>query len=134
MKYYISSALILVLPLFVIAQNWFNSGKPGGAFTLGTINTVSMFNEDNAIGKGIGAQFRIWLGNKLNSQWYFDYITSKEGSIIYRNDYHIGWSLMFYLGNNFYEDKLLQPYFTAGHCFDKSKVAEKEIKQTQPTD
>ncbi len=98
--------------------------NPSGLFSLGTRNTLSIFNEDGSAGKGIGGQFRIRLGKKLNSEWYFDYISSREGSSVYRNDYHIGWSLLFYPGNNFAGDRLLQPYFIAGHCFDKTVVTE----------
>ncbi len=117
LKNTIALAAWLLAPLCLSAQQ-----KPSGTFSLGTRNTVSMFNEDAAIGKGIGGQFRVRLGNKLNSEWYFDYITSKDGSLTYRNDYHIGWSLLFYMGDNFYEDRLLQPYFILGHCFDRSVV------------
>lgn len=88
-----------------------------------------MFNEDGATGKGIGAQFRLRLGKKLNSEWYFDYITSKNNGLhTFRNDYHIGWSLMFYMGGNYYDDRLLQPYLIIGHCFDRSAVAEQGNK------
>lgn len=98
-------------------------------FSIGSRNTVSMFNDDNAIGKGIGAQFRLRLGKKLSSEWYADYIASKNEGLTYRNDYHIGWSLMFYMGHNFYDDRLLQPYFIVGHCFDKSVVGEQRNKE-----
>lgn len=119
---------MLLLPFFGHAQRYNINEKPAGTFSLGTRNTVSMFNEDEAIGKGIGGQFRIRLGNKLNSEWYFDYISSKNGSLTYRNDYHIGWSLMFYMGNNFYDDRVFQPYFIVGHCFDKSQVTDQQDK------
>lgn len=93
-----------------------------GTFSLGTRNTVSMFNEDNAIGKGIGGQFRLQLKKRMNTEWYFDYITSKDGDRTFRNDYHIGWSVMLYTQNNYSFDRLLQPYLIVGHCFDYSKV------------
>jgi len=121
LKNSIALAAWLLVSVCLSAQD-FSSKKPAGTFSLGTRNTVSMFNEDAAIGKGIGGQFRVRLGNKLNSEWYFDYITSKKGSLTYRNDYHIGWSLLFYIGDNYYDDRLLQPYFILGHCFDKSVV------------
>ncbi len=95
-----------------------------GNFSLGTRNTISAFNDDAAIGLGIGGQFRIQLGQKLNSEWYLDYITS-ETDVTKRNDYHIGWSLMFYSKNNNSFNKTLQPYLLVGHCFDYSKVFEK---------
>ncbi len=95
-----------------------------GTYSLGTRNTISAFNDDAAIGLGIGGQFRIQLGQKLNSEWYLDYITS-ETDVTKRNDYHIGWSLMFYSKNNNSFNKTLQPYLLVGHCFDYSKVFEK---------
>jgi hypothetical protein len=99
-----------------------------GTFSTGTRNTVSMFNEDAAIGKGIGGQSRIQFGKQLNTEWYFDYITSKKGSLTYRNDYHIGWSVMLYTKNNNQFDRLFQPYLIAGHCFDYSKVISQKSK------
>ena len=117
-------AIQLAIQVYVQAQN--NTERKAGTFSVGTRNTVSMFNDDDATGKGIGGQFRLRLGNKLNSEWFLDYITSKNGSYTYRNDYHIGWSLMFYPGENGGDDHLLQPYFIAGHCFDKTVVREQK--------
>jgi len=98
--------------------------KAPGTFSLGTRNTFSVFNDDKAAGKGIGGQFRIQAGKHLGSEWFFDYITSKNGDLTYRNDYHIGWSLMFYPGKNVEFNRLLQPYLLAGHCFDYSRLSE----------
>jgi hypothetical protein len=119
---FITAALLLFAPYYLSAQNI------SGTFSLGTRNTISMFNDDDAIGKGIGGQFRIQLGKRINTEWYFDYITSKNGSLTYRNDYHIGWSIMLYPKNNYQFDRLLQPYLIAGHCFDYSKVTEQNNK------
>lgn len=93
-----------------------------GIFSLGTRNTISAFNDDAAIGKGIGGQFRIQLANRLNSEWYFDYITSRKKPYTFRNDYHIGWSVMLYTKNNYRFDRVLQPYLIVGHCFDYTRV------------
>lgn len=95
-----------------------------GMFSLGTRNTFSMFNDDNAVGKGIGGQFRLQFSKRINTEWYFDYITSKNKTYTTRNDYHIGWSIMYYPGNTVDFSKLLQPYLIAGHCFDLSKIKE----------
>jgi hypothetical protein len=110
------------------------SGSPAtsshiGEFSLGTRNTLSLFNHDAGTGTGIGGQFRLQPGKRLNTEWYFDYISSENGSISTRNDYHIGWSVMLYGKNNYAFSKLLQPYFIVGHCFDYSKVMEKNNKQ-----
>ncbi len=128
MKQPLAAAALLLLSLLGHSQRENINERPAGTFGLGTRNTVSMFQEDETLGKGIGGQFRVRLGNKLNSEWYFDYISSKNGELTYRNDYHIGWSLMFYMGQNFYDDRLFQPYFIVGHCFDKSKVTDQSDK------
>ena len=117
--------LILAAPLLFLSACLFCQS---GTFSLGTRNTISLFNEDEAVGKGIGGQFRVQLSNRLNSEWYFDYITSKNGLYTFRNDYHIGWSVMLYQKNNNQFDRLLQPYLIAGHCFDYSKVSEQNNK------
>ncbi len=92
-------------------------------FSIGTRNTISMFNDDAAIGIGIGGQARFQFFDRLNSEWYADYIPSQT-KISHRDDYHIGWSLMYYFGRNVHFDHLLQPYLIAGHCFDYSYVSQ----------
>lgn len=117
--------LTLAAPLLLLSVCLYS--QPG-TFSFGTRNTLSMFNEDEAIGKGIGGQFRIQFSNRLNSEWYFDYITSKNETYTFRSDYHIGWSVLLYPKNNNQFDRLLQPYLIAGHCFDYSKVSEQSSK------
>jgi len=121
----ILATLILVVSEPALAGSLkLNTEKSSGTFSLGTRNTISMFNDDEAIGKGIGGQFRLQFSERLNSEWFADFITSKNGHYTFRNDYHIGWSLMYYFGTNAHFEKLLQPYFIAGHCFDYSLVKE----------
>jgi hypothetical protein len=126
--------LIAVSFAALVATTAFSQQDPGsyvGTFSLGTRNTLSSFNHDRNTGAGIGGQFRIQPGRRLNTEWYFDFITSKNGQLTYRNDYHIGWSVMLYGKNNYDHSRLLQPYFIAGHCFDHSKVTERENKANQ---
>jgi hypothetical protein len=94
-----------------------------GNFSLGTRNTISMFSHDAATGVGIGGQARFQFSDKLNSEWYADYIPSQT-NISHRDDYHIGWSLMYYFGKNVRFDRVMQPYLIAGHCFDYSVVSQ----------
>ena len=98
--------------------------------SLGTRNTFSAFNSDEAFGKGIGGQTRVQLGKRLNTEWFLDYITSKT-TFTSRNDYHVGWSLMFYFKNNYDFTHLFQPYILAGHCFDKTQVFELNNRSNQ---
>lgn len=120
--------LLLIAPIYLESQNIIGKQNFSGTFSLGSRNTLSMFSDDNATGKGIGGQFRIQTGHKLNTEWYFDYISSRNKTYTYRNDYHIGWSVLLYTKNNCNFDRLLQPYLIAGHCFDLSKVTEQNNK------
>lgn len=126
---FLLAALLLLPATYVLAQE---SQRPTyqspGMFSLGTRNTVSFFNDDGAVGKGIGGQYRIQFLKRFNTEWYFDYITSKKGSLTFRNDYHFGWSAMYYFSKNIERERFIQPYFIAGHCFDYSKVTEQANK------
>jgi hypothetical protein len=120
----LKKCLLLAALLPATSSLFAQNGNPVGTISIGTRNTVSVFSDDGALGKGIGGQTRVRLGKKLNSEWFPDYITSKKTDT-YRNDYHIGWSLMFYPGRDACDDRVIQPYLLAGHCFDKSKVSAK---------
>jgi opacity protein-like surface antigen len=98
--------------------------KSSGWFSLGTRNTFSIFNdiENETNGKGIGGQFRVQLNDRLNTEWFADYLFSEIGGVAQRNDYHIGWSVMYYVGKDVYFEKVIQPYILIGHCFDKTNV------------
>lgn len=120
MKPLLLSAVSLLLAVAAYSQ----PTSSVGTLSLGTRNSISAFNHDEAMGKGIGGQFRLQLGKRINSEWYFDYISSNT-PLTARNDYHIGWSLLFYLKNNYDFSSTLQPYLIVGHCFDDTKVFEK---------
>lgn len=106
------------------------TGRFKPVVSLGTRNTLSAFNSDAGLGKGIGGQFRVQLGKRLNTEWFLDYINSKT-TFTARNDYHVGWSLMFYFKNNYDFTKILQPYLVVGHCFDKTQVFELANRDNQ---
>jgi hypothetical protein len=128
---------IITAALFCIGQLSFcqkyisKSTDASGRFSLGTRNTASLFSDDSGPGLGIGGQFRLQITERLNTEWFADYITSKNGSYTVRNDYHIGWSVLFYPGKTRDFSKLLQPYIIAGHCFDYSVVMEQGNPQNQ---
>ena len=121
--------LIIAASMLLISINSF-AGKEkkvrqegSGNFSLGTRNTFSMFNHDASSGIGIGGQSRFQFNDRLNSEWYADYIPSNT-SVTHHDDYHIGWSVMYYPGRNIHFDHFLQPYLIAGHCFDYKVVSE----------
>lgn len=112
----------------IIAGNFLHQPN-SGIFSLGTRNTISMFSHHQSKpGVGIGGQFRIQLNDRLNTEWYLDWITSEAGPRAGRNDYHIGWSVMYYFSRQVNYDQVIQPYLILGHCFDRSDVFEKNNK------
>ena len=96
-------------------------GSDGGVLGLGVRSTVSLFNHGDAdnIGTGVGGQFRLQFAEKVNSDWFFDYLTSNVDDIAHRSDYHIGWSVLYYPTT---KPVKIRPYVLAGHCFDYTRI------------
>jgi hypothetical protein len=88
-----------------------------GTLSIGLRNTVSLFDKDGA-GLGTGGQMRIRFSERVNTDWFADYISINVNNQVRSEYYHIGWSVLFYpftsasLTNNW------QPYILGGHCFD----------------
>jgi hypothetical protein len=116
------NGILIILSLLTDCISW--SQNQSGNFQLGVRSTVSLFNdsETNDFGKGIGGQFRLQLADRINTDWFFDYLSSDIGSVANRTDYHIGWSVLFY--PYLKEKQAVKPYLLAGHCFDYSYMAE----------
>ena len=107
---------------------------PAGMLSLGGRTTVSLFNDhkNEMTGTGVGGQFRLRFSDAVNTDWFFDYITSDILNYAHRTDYHIGWSVLFYPINQldyFRQDgefkPKFRPYILAGHCFDYSRIESK---------
>lgn len=121
----------LALQVNAQEQRTFN---PAGMLSLGGRTTVSLFNDhkNEMTGTGVGGQFRLRFSDAVNTDWFFDYITSDILNYAHRTDYHIGWSVLFYPINHlayFHQPKdfkpKFRPYVLAGHCFDYSKIEAK---------
>ena len=97
MRKFIVISIFFVSSL-VNAQDIQLKNNQGGLLSLGVRSTISAFNDSktNNFGKGIGGQFRMQLSERVNTDWFFDYLTSDIGSVAHRSDYHIGWSVLFY--------------------------------------
>jgi hypothetical protein len=107
---------------------------PAGMLSLGGRTTVSLFNDhkNEMTGTGVGGQFRLRFSDAVNTDWFFDYITSDILNYAHRTDYHIGWSVLFYPINQldyFRQEEgfkpKFRPYILAGHCFDYSRIESK---------
>lgn len=113
-------ASILFYANVAAAQELKIKNNRSGLFSLGGRSTLSAFNggvQSNS-GIGLGGQFRIQLAERVNTDWFFDYITGNTGTFAARTDYHIGWSVLFYLRNKPADKQKIQPYVLVGHCFD----------------
>lgn len=111
----LAGCLLLVGSSF--AQDIAVKGTYGGIVSVGQRTTFSTFNangnERSAL--GIGGQFRMRLSDRINTEWFFDYLPATN-SLTRREDYHIGWSVLYYLREA--PRPKWQPYVLAGHCFD----------------
>ena len=112
--------LLLIIPINLFSQDLEKTSN-AGEFELGVRNTLSTFGSTGSTGYGFGGQFRIRLSNRINTEWFADYFTENIDNLAVRNDYHIGWSVMFYPFNP--ENKKVVPYILAGHCFDYTKIS-----------
>ena len=126
--------LMSFLALQVNAQE-LRTFNPAGMLSLGGRTTVSLFNDhkNEMTGTGVGGQFRLRFSDAVNTDWFFDYITSDILNYAHRTDYHIGWSVLFYPINHltyFHQPKdfkpKFRPFILAGHCFDYSKIEAKD--------
>jgi hypothetical protein len=123
-----------LLPLFLIpfslTAQQVVSHHFGGRLTVGARSAVSLFNDESSMGRGYGGHVRLRLYDFLNTEWFADYITSDIDKLGVRTDYHVGWSVMFYMRSQHSRETMsnfrpykVNPYFQAGHCFDFTRIA-----------
>ncbi len=110
----------LLLTVGILAQDAPKYFGTPGRISLGTRSTVSAFDHDG-VGLGTGGQFRIQLSNRVNTDWFADYIMINSDNVSRSEYYHIGWSVLFYVMDNRWYPITFQPYVLAGHCFDYNK-------------
>lgn len=119
--------LLLLMPLCMRPQG--KTGRSllpdGGNFSLGVRTTVSAFGHGSLkeTGYGAGGQFRLQLTERINTEWFLDVIHTDIAGIANRKDYHIGWSVMYYLIRPKEFKRPVVPYVVAGHCFDHTRIA-----------
>ena len=95
-----------------------------GMVTVGFRTIISSFSDGvpSAFGYGAGAHVRIQLIDRVNTEWFGDVITNNVDNLAHRTDFHIGWSVMYYLIPTRGFTRPLTPYVVAGHCFDETLV------------
>lgn len=114
--------LFAIISCYASSQELALKGGRGGILSFGQRTTLSAFNGDHErTAIGLGGQFRIQLSDRVNTEWFLDYLPVTN-QYTRRNDLHIGWSVMFYLLNH--PEPKVQPYIVAGHCFDRTLQTE----------
>ena len=112
----------LLVPMIGMAQEKQRIPTESGKFELGLRTAVSMFSDAGYTGFGYGGQFRIRCSDRINTDWYSDYLTTDIAGLARREDLHIGWSVLAYPFNTSKTQGKFTPYILAGHCFDYTKV------------
>ena len=64
----------MTLVVLLIASHCCLAQSEVGQFSLGVRSTFSLFDHDGA-GLGTGGQFRIRLDDRVNTDWFADFIT-----------------------------------------------------------
>ncbi len=119
--------IVLVASLLPVnAQELRMKKSRAGIFSLGARASYGLVND----GKwqkpafGAGGQFRLQFSDRVNSEWFLDYLTADLSNFGWRADTHIGWSVMYYLTKN--PEPKVQPYILAGHCFEYLKFTDND--------
>ena len=93
-----------------------------GSLSMGTRNTISMFSAEGKTywGMSVGGQLRMRIHDKLNSDWFGDYVTTNVGNLAARTDFHGGVSMMPY---TFGTPRIMKATFypLAGFCIDYTR-------------
>lgn len=112
--------MFLFTLLFGLQTGKAQKNTGGGTLQLGLRSTLSVFGTDGYVGEGVGGQFRLRFNERMNTEWFADYITTNLNNLGKRTDAHIGWSVMFYPWLP--KEPIFTPYVLAGHCFDYTQV------------
>jgi opacity protein-like surface antigen len=123
MKNFIVCTAVICLPFIVKAQQIEKPEKQARDFSLGVRNTISAFSHGGSeFGYGAGWHFRIQLLKRLNTEWFGDALFTNIHNKANRKDYHVGWSVMYYVIDPKGFTRKITPYALAGHCFDHTRV------------
>ena len=95
----------------------------GGMLSFGVRSDINIFTAaPKSPGIGTGASVRLQMLDRLNTEWFGDYITTSLYGKIHRVDAHIGWNVMFYILNPKGFTRKFTPFIAAGQCFDYTSV------------
>lgn len=117
----------LLIVLFLVSLDGFSQAESSnakkGEFSLGLRSTGSFFSASgNNFGLGTGGQFRYRLADKLNTEWFADWITTDINGLGSRIDAHIGESMFIYFTEEVNQPNSFTPYVLGGFCGDYTRI------------
>ncbi len=114
--------LFLLFTSFTYGQSTgINTRK--GEISFGVRTTESLFRSSgNYFGIGAGWQVRYRMAEKLNTEWFADWITTDIGGVGQRYDSHIGESMIIYPGKKMGQKNTFTPFVLGGFCGDYTKI------------
>ena len=124
LKLYLALVLILSCAAPAAAQQKKRSER-SGYFSITQRTSMSMWglNEWALTGLGKGTAFRIQFSDRLNSEWYGDFIKTQYKGKAFRSDRHLTNSIMFYLRKPDTSNYKFQPFISASmFCLDFTHV------------
>ncbi|MCC7302835.1 MAG: hypothetical protein IT233_09345 [Bacteroidia bacterium] len=99
------------------------TNTPAGEIEFGVRSTGSVFTlNGNHFGLGAGWQCRYRISRTLNTEWFFDWITTDIAGLGQRVDAHIGESMVIYPGKQIKQAGRFTPYVLGGFCGDYAKI------------
>ncbi len=105
-----------------VTKDTLNTHK--GELSFGARTTGSLFSSSgNYFGFGAGGQLRYRVDNRLNTEWFGDWMTTNIGGLGQRYDAHIGESMILYIGREVNRKNTLTPYAMGGFCGDYTKTS-----------
>ena len=118
------TAFLFYLPLGAQELNIKNT--KAGILSIGARSSIGIVNDGKwqKTAFGTGGQFRLQFSDRINTDWFIDYLTADLDDYAWRADCHIGWSVIYYLSKN--QNNFIQPYLLAGHCFEYLKFTDNQ--------
>lgn len=97
--------------------------EAAGNFSIGVRSSLGLVYENdwNKASFGNGGQLRVKLSDRVNTEWFADFLQGDLKDYAKRTDIHVGWSVLYYPLKN---KSTVQPYLLAGHCFEFLKMEE----------
>ena len=116
-------ALLLLLTGISYGQEVKETNTRNGELSFGVRSTGSIFTSSgNNFGIGAGWQIRYRMAEKLNTEWFADWITTDIDGLGQRYDIHIGESMMIYPFKKVGTKNTFTPYILGGFCGDYTKI------------